>query len=106
MPGQADYIGNLAIGYEKNGFSGRISVIFQGKSLAVVDKSPEYDIYVESSVRWDFTAQQKVYKNISLYMDVNNLTNIPDSGYQFNSFYPTNIQYYGLTVDLGIKYKL
>lgn len=105
MPEQANYIGNLAIGYEKGGFSGRLSAIFQGKSLAVIGQSAEFDGYVDSSVRWDFTAQQTVYNNIAIYVNVNNLTNIPDKSFLGNEQFPTTIEYYGWTADLGVKYK-
>ncbi len=105
MPGQADYIGNLAVGYEKGGFSGRVSVIFQGKSLAVIGQSAEFDGYTDASIRWDLTMQQKIFKNAALYVDVNNLTNIPDRSFLGNERFPTTIEYYGWTADLGIKYK-
>ncbi len=105
MPEQANYLGNLSIGYEKGGFSGRLSAMFQGKSLAVIGQSAEFDGYTDSSVRWDLIMQQKVFKQIAIYVDANNLTNIPDKSFLGSERFPTNIEYYGWTADLGIKYK-
>ena len=105
MPEQANYIGNLAVGYEKGGFSGRVSVNFQGKSLAVIGQSAEFDGYTDASIRWDLTMQQKIFRNVALYIDANNLTNIPDRSFLGNERFPTTIEYYGWTADLGIKYK-
>ncbi len=105
MPEQANYLGNLAIGYEKGGFSGRISAIFQGKSLAVIGQSSEFDGYTDSSIRWDLSMQQHIYKGASLYIDANNLSNIPDKSFLGNEQFPTTVEYFGWTADLGIKYK-
>ncbi len=105
MPGQADYIGNLQIGYEKSGFSGRLSLVFQGKSLSFVGTRPELDGYTDKSIRWDLALQQKVYGELSLYLDANNLTNVPDKAFLGNELYPTSEEYYGWSMDLGVKYK-
>ncbi len=105
MPDQADYVGNLAVGYEKGGFSGRLSLVIQGKSLSLIGARPELDGYSNQQLRWDLAVQQKVYDRISIYLDVNNLTNVPDKSYLGTERFPTNEEFYGWTADLGIKYK-
>lgn len=106
MPGQADYIGNLSIGYEKKGFSARISAIFQGKSLSFVGPRAELDGFTDKTTRWDLAVQQKLFEGFNLYLNVNNLSNIPERSLVGVWNYPTNEVYYGWTADFGIKYKL
>ncbi len=105
MPGQADYLGNLQVGYEKSGFSGRVSFIFQGKSLSYVGSRPELDGYTDKSVRMDVALQQKIFERTSLYLNFNNLTNVPDKSFLGSEQFPTNEAYYGWSMDLGVKYK-
>ncbi len=105
MPGQADYLGNLQIGYEKSGFSGRVSVIFQGKSLSYVGSRPELDGYTDKTVRVDVALLQRIFERTSLFLDFNNLTNVPDKSFLGSEQFPTNEAYYGWSMDLGVKYK-
>ncbi|MGE5496636.1 MAG: TonB-dependent receptor [Syntrophothermus sp.] len=105
MPGQADFMGNLAVGYEKGGFSGRLSVILQGKSLSAVGPTAELDGYTDKSVRFDISVQQKLFGGLSLFMNANNLSNIPDKSYLGGESFPTKEQYFGWTTDIGVKYK-
>jgi len=104
MPGQADRIGNVTLGYEKGGFSGRLSFVYQGKSLAVVGTRAETDGYTNPYYRWDLALQQKLYAGISIYLNVNNLSAVEDVS--SNQRYITTEQYYGRSAQLGIRYRL
>jgi TonB-dependent receptor len=103
MPGQADKMGNLTVGYERGGFSGRLSLVFQGKSLAVVGTRAETDGYTDAYYRWDLATQQKVFHGISLFFNVNNITAAADKS--SNQRYLTAEQYYGWGAELGVRYK-
>jgi TonB-dependent receptor len=103
LPGQAEHIGNLSIGYEKGGFSGRVSMTYQGKALQLVGARSELDGYTEGFVRWDATFSQKISSLFSVYLDVNNITNQPDQAYLGDVIYPTNQEYFGWTADLGVR---
>jgi TonB-dependent receptor len=105
MPNQADKIGNISFGYEKGGFSGRISLVFQGKSLAIVGTRAELDGYSDQFYRLDISVQQKIINGFSIFLNANNLTNVPDRSYLGVERFPTSEDYYGWTLDLGIKYK-
>jgi TonB-dependent receptor len=103
LPGQAEHIGNLSLGYEKGGFSGRVSMTYQGKTLQRVGARSELDGYTEGFARWDATLSQKITPLISLYLDVNNISNQPDQAYLGDIIYPTNLEYFGWTADLGVR---
>ncbi|MFC2081333.1 TonB-dependent receptor domain-containing protein, partial [Bacteroidota bacterium] len=119
MPGQVDELLNLSIGYEKKGFSARLSMIYQGSSLfssgetdagslaKSVGVIPELDQIVGSSTRWDLSVKQNISKTIQVYLNINNLTNTKESSFLAGSInaLPTSLFVYGLTVDIGMSYK-
>ncbi len=120
LPGQANRIGNLAIGYERGGFSGRISMVFKGESLRVaeeeeenvgslrvtVGKIAENDSFTDNNTRWDISLRQKINKKLSLLININNLTNEPDRAFRGSDLYPTQEEFFGWTADIGLKLSL
>ncbi|MFV1981261.1 MAG: TonB-dependent receptor domain-containing protein, partial [Rhodothermia bacterium] len=104
MPGQADYLANIAVGYEKGGFSGRVAVVFQGRSLQFVGTREELDGFTRAYARWDFTLQQKLAAGFSLFTNVNNFTNRPDGAFLANEDFPTREEFFGWSADLGVRF--
>ncbi len=105
MIGQADHIANFSIGYEKGGFSGRLSMIYQGAILRNVNLREELDQYDNDFVRWDIAMQQQVFKGISLFLNMNNISNRPESTFLWKETFPTSREFFGWTGALGIRYK-
>ncbi len=119
MPGQVDNLLNVSIGYEKKGFSARISMIYQGSSLFSSEETdagtlaksvgiiPELDQIVGSSTRWDLSVKQDITKNFQVYLNINNLTNTNENSYLAGSInvLPTSFFVYGLTADIGILFE-
>lgn len=105
MPGQADYIGNFVIGYDKGGFNGRVSIRFQGSSLSKVGRRPEEDGYVDASFRVDIAVQQKITDIIRIYLNFNNITNETDASYFGIQRFTERNEYYGWTADFGVRIK-
>lgn len=106
MPGQADNIANVSFGYEKGKFSGRISLIYQGKSLQTVGSRSELDGFSAPFTRWDAQLSYKIFKNVSIFASFNNITNLSEGAFLGNESYPTSLQLYGWTGDLGLRYRL
>jgi TonB-dependent receptor len=105
MPGQADYIANLSIGYEKGGFSGRVSLITQGESLQFVGTRSELDGYEDGFTRWDIAVQQEIGRGISLFLNFNNVTAQAEGAYLGSRLFPTRTEFFGWTGDIGVRYK-
>lgn len=103
LPGQAEHIGNLSLGYEKGGFSGRVSMTYQGRSLLVVGVREELDGYTDTTIRWDATVSQRISPAVSIFLDLNNITNTAEQAYLGEKIYPTNEEFFGWTADLGIR---
>lgn len=119
MPGQVDDLLNLSIGYERKGFSARISMIYQGESLFVDEEAeigrlarsvgavPEKDNFVGASTRWDLVVRQKIRRNFELFFYLNNITNVREKTFLAGSTKKliTGNFVYGTTADIGLTYK-
>jgi len=104
VPGQAEHIFNLSLGYEQKGFSGRLSMVYQSESLGTVGRRPEQDGFTDAFQRWDLSIQQKFGKSgLAVIFNLNNITDTPQQTFVAIGF-PTREEYFGWTGDLGIKY--
>lgn len=109
MPSQVDLTANGWLGYDYKGFSGRVSVGYQGTRLTGVNTStldPGYNNYGAEYIRVDASFRQKMSKMVSVLLNLNNLTNAYEGGYRFKPQYPTGRTLYGFTADLGIQVSL
>ncbi|HNW58892.1 MAG TPA: TonB-dependent receptor [bacterium] len=105
MIGQADQIANLTLGYEKKGFSGRLSMTYQGNSLQSVAQARENDGINDDFVRWDLVMQQRLFKGMKCIAQLNNLTDQEEKSYIPYKKYFTRRERYGRTIDLGFQYE-
>lgn len=104
---QPNDILNLTMGYDIGGFSARLSFLYQNNVLRSSDiKQEELDQYTGAYYRWDFTAYQKLpwLEGLQLYLNVNNITDRPDRQYRSVLEKLSDVQYYGRTADLGVRY--
>jgi TonB-dependent receptor len=106
MEGQPNEIGNVTIGYEKGGFSGRLSMNYQGGALRQIGSSVADDELDASSFRMDLVVEQRIWENLGVILQINNITNQEEITYIRYKDYTTRTQDYGMTLDLGIKFKL
>ena len=104
---QPNDILNLTLGYDIGGFSARLSFLYQDNILISKDiKQEELDRYTGAYYRWDFTAYQKLpwLEGLQLYLNVNNITDRPDRQYRSVLEKLSDVEYYGATADLGVRY--
>ncbi len=106
LPGQADWTYNVTLGYEKEGFSGRISVFYQGSMLQTVGAISALDGYSSPFTTMDLSASQRVWKNISIYVNATNILNRTEGSYMGATVFPTSEQFYGWTLDIGFRYRI
>lgn len=107
MPGQADHIANVTVGYEKGGFSGRISMVYQGESLALVGTRPELDGFTNAFIRWDAAVSQRIgaLEGTSVFVNLNNLSNQAEASFLGIAAYPTVQEFFGWSIDVGVRYE-
>lgn len=103
VPGQADHIVNLSLGYDLAGFSARISMAYQGKSLASAYTQKEKDSWNGAVKRWDFSARYLFTKHLSAFLNGTNLTNENEGSFLGIDPRPTSLEYYGTMYDVGLQ---
>jgi len=105
LPGQSNTIANVTLGYEKGGFSGRVSMNFQGENLAQSGASEFFDRYNQDYLRWDANMTYKFKRNWTILMSLINFTNTPERSYMWRPVNPTEEEYYGWQINLGLRYQ-
>ena len=103
LPGQSEHVGNLALSLEVGGFSGRIALNYNGSSLFEVGEDPATDQYVDDHMQLDFSAQQRLGKTVSIYLEAVNLTDEPYRVYEGTSDRPLQEEYYMWWGTIGVK---
>lgn len=104
FPGQPDHVFNFSIGYEKHGFSGRLSMVYQGQSLGIIGTRADDDDFTDAFVRWDLAIKQKFPQGFSLYLNINNISNTPERSFKKDLSRITEEQFFGWTTDIGFGY--
>jgi TonB-dependent receptor len=106
MPDQPSSIANITLGYDYKGFSIRASYLYQSDILRSLATNPENDRFTEDYYRFDLSVKQQLPYNLQVFGNFNNLNNRADRNYQSSiGNYPTFIEYYGFTMDLGVRYQ-
>ncbi len=73
---QPDDVLNAFIGYDYEGFSGRLSFLFQGNSVSYIGPFAEQDGFTEDYFRIDASVRQKLpMAGLQVFLDVSNLNN-------------------------------
>ena len=103
--GQADFIANVTLGYEKGGFSGRISMNYQGVTLATSANSQFQDEYNDEYMRFDAALTYKINANWQILANLVNLSNETERRYIYTQDQPSRIQQYGRRYTLGLRYR-
>ena len=103
---QPDDIINISIGYDFKGFSARISMLYTDDILTSTNFWEELRASTDTHVRWDLAIKQKLpIKGMQIYFNLNNFTNAVDRSLIAGNPYPSKEEYYGMTMDLGLRYR-
>ncbi len=107
VTGMPAIVGNISLGYEIGGFSGRISAYYQGKTITSAQASNKtVDQDRDQLLRLDLQLSQKIKKWLIFYVNVNNLTNNPDR--LILTYHPdrvTSEERYGVSGDIGLRFR-
>lgn len=106
VPGQADHLANISVGYDIMDFSARLSWSYQGESLAGIGTQKEHDTWEGDFTRLSFSLRQKLGNGLSIYLNGVNLSNQNDLTYRALDYpRPSSLNYYGATYDFGMEYR-
>jgi TonB-dependent receptor len=106
MPDQPAHIANVTLGYDYKGFSARLSFLYQTDKVTFIDREPVLDRFTGAYARWDLAVWQSLGRGLQLFANFVNLNNRPDQNFRgVDMRDPTYIEYYGFTMDVGIRYR-
>ncbi len=111
FPGQADHVFNLALSYERGGFSGQVSLNHTGEFLDEfagdgVSADRASDIFVQERWGLDVSASYKFKGGVTTFIELLNLLNEPLELYQGSSLRPIQREFYRPWGWIGAKYNL
>ncbi|MGE5859936.1 MAG: TonB-dependent receptor [Ignavibacteria bacterium] len=110
LEGMPEFFGNISLGYDIAGFSGRVSVFHKGQHNVSFSASGSADQVTRPFTRLDVALKQQITDYLSVFMNVNNITNVEEGSelnrrqYQYILF--DQSEKYGLTADFGLTIQL
>jgi len=103
LPGQSDNVGNVALSYEKGGFSGRVSVNFHGSYIDQVGATELLDRIYDEHTQLDLNITQKVSSKFRVYASGINLNNAKLRYYQGVPDRVLQEEHYHWWAEFGVK---
>ncbi len=104
MPSQPPHIFHLSVGYDLNGFSARISGVFQGTKANSYSLNKDFDSFTLEFWRWDASIKQEIGKYWSLFLNLNNFNGQQDISYIRNESYLNTLESFGFTGTAGLQF--
>lgn len=110
LQGQPEFFGNVALGYDINGFSGRVSLFYQGEYNQSFSPDGTSDGVIDEFVKIDVALKQDLFGFLSIILNLNNITNSREETSTLNRVYNWDLdntsQIYGFTADFGVRIAL
>lgn len=103
LPGQAEHMGNVALGYEKKGLSVRLSSNYQGAYILAVGADATKDNWLDGRTEVDLSLSQKLGRRTRLFVDMLNLGNQPYRVWAGDSRHPIQEERYKMWAIAGVK---
>ena len=104
---QPDDILNISLGYDYRGFSGRLSMFYQGDNFLSSGFYEQTHIISDSYLRWDLSLKQKLpWQNVQLYCNIVNLNKAIDRSFKKGNNRDSRLEYYGGIVQVGLRWKI
>jgi TonB-dependent receptor len=106
LEGQPEFFGNIALGYDIGGFSARVSLFHQAEYNDALRATRQSYTITRDYTRLDIALRQQITENISLFLNLNNLTNVEEGNYNYdgdNDIRRFNrSEKYGTTIGFGL----
>jgi len=105
LPGQSDHTANVALTYEKYGFSGRIALNYSGTRVMEVGDEAAEDQIQDSRTQIDVSASQEVIPGLRVFAEILNVTDAPYRIYEGRKSQVIQQEYYSYWANVGVKYQ-
>jgi TonB-dependent receptor len=104
LPGQAKHTGNLALSFERYGFSGRLAWNYFGDYIDEVGEDASEDRIHDDHLQLDLSAGYSLGRGAQLFLEVINLTDECFCFYRGDKAHPEQKEWYSRWGHLGIKF--
>lgn len=106
LPNTAPNMFNGSLAYADKKFSARLSANFSDSYIDEIGGNEFEDRYYDTQLFVDFNASFQINANLSVYADVNNITNQPLRYFQGVKERTQQMEFYGQRFTFGLKYDL
>ena len=106
MQGQAADVGNLALTYEKGGFTGRLSWNYNSEYILLVGGEAAEDQWLDEHLQLDFLARMQINEKMSIFLELVNLGDEPYRVYEGTVDRPRQEEYYSWWGTIGLRFSL
>ena len=103
LQGQAEQTGNLALSYEKGGFSGQVSLNLNSEYILLVGGEAAADEWIDEHFQVDFSMRQQLNDRWSMFLDLVNLGDEPYRVYEGVADRPRQEEYYSWWGTFGFR---
>jgi hypothetical protein len=79
---------------------------YHGNFIEEVGEDADNDIVYDDHIQWDFSASQRVYDGIRLYLEVVNMNDAALRYYIGKTNRPVQREFYSWWAHIGIKYEM
>jgi TonB-dependent receptor len=104
FPRQIPHFGNLALSYDRLGFSGLVSLNYQSANMNRIGSSPDLDRFTHKRAQFDLAASQQLTRQFRAFVEMNNLTNEPFITYTGSLDRPIESEYEGRWGMVGLRF--
>jgi TonB-dependent receptor len=105
LPGQSRHVGNVAVSYERFGFSGALAMNFHGSYVDQIGSTNLLDRYYDQARQLDFTMTQKITRNFRGYLEALNVNDALLRYYQGVPDRTLQEEHYRWWMNLGIRFE-
>ena len=102
---QSDLIGNVSLAWEYDRYFLRFSGTYRDDYLDEIGEESFQDRYVDDFFQVDFYGSARVYKELTLFVEVNNIFNEPFRAYWGDSGRLSQFEEYGVSGSIGAKWQ-
>ena len=117
LPKQAPHIFNVALSYDRGGFSGQISYAYRdtwlhnvGGSSSAPSISQVSDVFLDRFLMYsgqlDLVLSYNINRNLRVFANFNNLTNQSHQHYFYDPIYPYRNSFHSWWSNFGVRYSL
>ncbi|MDZ7632268.1 MAG: TonB-dependent receptor [Gemmatimonadaceae bacterium] len=105
LAGQAEQSWNVALSYEKRGFSGQVSVNTIGRYIDELGEDADGDLFSDRRTQVDLSASLFITRTAQIFVDALNLTNAPLRTYQAAPDFLRQREFYRPSVQVGFRFR-